>query len=416
MSIRAIIEQDEYILPLIYEALSECLPAGTLVRTGGIAQLTDWRTPLLQILPYEKIDFEHVLKNPTTSLANSYVIRKALIRKHHLWHTISSWWVKHPDDVALRGHVPLSVNFELDYAEFLEEALVECWELNESFDKGERELWILKPSMSEQGQGVRIFSTEKELKTIFEEWEGEEFDEDDEDDEVAQTTIAVDGTDRMGASTMTSQLRHFVAQRYIAKPLVFKEHHYRKFHVRSYVLAVGALKVYIYLEMLALFAPLPYRCSRESMAQCEVHLTNTCLQSGKSKEGNVHRFWDLPESNAVLAEGWKGNALNQMKLATSVLFEAASREQMVHFQTLPNVFEAFGIDWLIDDSGNVWLLEVNAFPDFRQSGDALKQLVAGFWQGIIRTAVVPFFGIDQGPQRNEQNDMIKVLDIDLGRG
>ena len=294
--------------------------------------------------------------------------------------------------------MPLTVSFELDYAEFLEEALVECWELKESFEREDgKEWWILKPGMSDQGQGVRLFSSEGELRAIFEEWEAEMLDSD--EDERPETPVAMSGADRIGAGTLTSQLRHFVAQRYIERPLLFEEHKRRKFHIRSYVVAVGALKVYIYRDMLALFAPFPYAAPGKGTNMTtdpEVHLTNTCLQHGTPVEGSVHRFWDLPSStsnSAKLASSWQSDAFAQIENATSTLFEAAAREQMIHFQTLPNAFEVFGIDWVLDENGNVWLLEVNAFPDFRQTGDALKGLVGDFWEIVLKIVAGHFFGL-----------------------
>lgn len=149
--------------------------------------------------------------------------------------------------------MPLTVAFEVDYAEFLDEALAECWELHDSFTKEEREWWVLKPGMSDQGQGVRLFSSKEELRAIFEEWEAEEPESEQEDD--PETPPAINGQDVISAGTITSQLRYFISQRYIHPPLLLEEHGNRKFHIRSYVLAVGALRMYIYREMLALFAP-----------------------------------------------------------------------------------------------------------------------------------------------------------------
>ena len=320
--------------------------------------------------------------------------------------------MKHPDDTTLKDHVPLTVDFELDYAEYLDEALAECWELHESFAKDEKEWWVLKPAMSDQGHGIRMFSSEDELKAIFEEWEDQSSDEDEVFEDGANTPIVVNGIDRVGAGTMTSQLRHFVAQRYVEQPLVFQEHHSRKFHVRTYVLAVGALKVYVYRDMLALFAPLPYSDLQEDEVDSKVHLTNTCLQAGVPIDGSVYRFRDLPESQAGLPEQWKSRVCHQIETATSTLFEAAAREQMIHFQAIPNSFEVFGVDWLIDATGNAWLLEVNAFPDFKQSGQDLRSLVGGFWKGVVRHAVVPFFGASCSYEEDDQ--MIKVLDVKLG--
>ena len=409
--IHVILEQDDYLNPLIKEALSSCLPKQGFVYQSQSEKTSTPNLRLLRIQQYEDIDFSNHVKSMTTSLANAYVIRKALIRKNFLWHTISSWWTKHPGDRSLKGHVPLTVDFELDYAEYLDEALLECWELNESFVKDEIEWWVLKPAMSDQGHGIRMFSSEAELRAIFEEWEESSEDEDAED-ETGQSDAAT-GTGKQDRGIMTSQLRHFVAQKYVSNPLLLEKHQGRKFHIRTYVLAVGALKVYVYRDMLALFAPLPYVDPKDSEAEPRVHLTNTCLQGGEPVAGSVHRFHDLPDDQAGLSSNWKQQVCQQIELATSTLFEAAAREQMIHFQTVPNSFEVFGVDWLVDSAANVWLLEINAFPDFKQSGQSLRSVVRGFWDAVIRHAVAPFFGLHCKIEAGEQ--MAKVLDIDLGR-
>ena len=420
----AVIDADPYVLPLIQSALSATFPAQSYEFLASLEELPSDANNLLQIAPYECLDFTHLMNHPTTSLANSYVIRKALVRKHFLHNTIASWWSKHPNDTDLKGHVPLTVGFEVDYADFLDEALVECWELKDSWRKDEREWWVLKPGMSDQGQGVRLFSTEGELRSIFEEW-----DEPDSDhNEDVETPPAINGQDVIGAGIMTSQLRHFIAQLYIHPPLLLSSHGKRKFHIRSYVLAVGALSLYVYEDMLALFAPLPYTTPGASSSDTcsaaldnhidpRVHLTNTCLQDG-SREGSVVRFWDLTEDAVNLPHHWKNDVLEHICRATGTLFEAAAREQMIHFQTLGNAFEVFGIDWMVDEKGVPWLLEVNAFPDFKQSGEALKAVIQNLWNGIIGIAVKGYFNPEdetEGRSEEQKLRMRKVLDVDLGR-
>lgn len=419
--IYVIIDADPYVLPLIKSALSQHFPKNLLAAITSTTHVPSSSSRLLQIASYESLDFAHLLNHPTSSLANSYVIRKALIRKHYLHNTITSWWSKHPNDKHLKGHVPLTVAFEVDYAEFLDEALAECWELYESFAKEEREWWVLKPGMSDQGQGVRLFSSQDELRAIFEEWEDDGSDSEQAD--WCETSPAINGQDVIGAGTMTSQLRHFIAQKYVNPPLVFWEHANRKWHIRSYVLAVGALRVYAYREMLALFAPEPYtlpgsRSSAPSPAvDRRVHFTNTCLQDG-SREDSVLRFWDLPSTSTAAPSDWKDSVFDQISTATGTLFEAAAREQMIHFQTFENAFEVFGLDWMIHENGTAWLLEVNAFPDFKQSGEELKGVVQGLWDAVAGIAVKGFFDPKREGeelQEEEKYSMRKALDIDLGR-
>ena len=423
----------------------------------------------------------------------------------------------------LQKHFPVTLDFEIDYAEFLDEALVEAYELRNSFERNEKrktqtlseedvdgedglEWWILKPSMGDGGHGIRIFSSVEELSGIFEEWEEEEEEEEEEEDEEEEgeeehKDEARNLEERTGSNTqipkdiasknidndiktpsntqqslfnsnsvITSQLRHFIAQRYIKEPLLFynvPDISKRKFHIRTYVIAVGSLKVYVYKPMLALFAQKTYEKPhvKDSVKNLSAHLTNTCLNSAidtddeqydnasRSTTGTrvgdkvwqrVKPFWDLPDSlpdptkrrpysngednknkaSSTIANtvkgNWKDHVFAQICAITGAVFEAAAREMMVHFQTMLNAFEIFGVDFLLDKDGHAWLLEVNAFPDFKQTGEELKHIISGLFEGVVDVAVKPFFGImsdaDEGDNAVSGNNDVKcVLDIDLGR-
>ncbi|KAF1982254.1 tubulin-tyrosine ligase [Aulographum hederae CBS 113979] len=456
--------EDPYVQPLILSALSALLPPDSYTL---ITSLSDYPTttspPLLHFLPYESLDWTLALSNPTTHLLNAYVIRKALIRKHYLSTTVANWLVKHPTSV-LRGHVKTGVELEVDYVEFLDEALVEAWEVWESWgrnaqrgEEGRREWewWVLKPGMSDRGQGIRLFCDEEGLRGIFEGWEEEEEEEDDEDEDTTSnpdearegppTDADSEEPKTKGDGIITSQLRHFILQPYIHPPLLFPPSsstsapppQNTKFHIRTYILAVGALRVYVYKPMLALFAAEPYSAPWEGEVNEKLgaHLTNTCLQDGE-REGVVRGFWELPEdihlqssnsadqnpesdsapASVVTMEDWKENVFTQITSTTAEVFEAAARAMSIHFQLLPNAFELFGLDFLVDASGRAWLLEVNAFPDFKQTGDDLKEIVGGLFEEVVRVGVAPFFGFGgEGGGTEGTERMVRVLDIDLGR-
>ncbi|KAH7139494.1 tubulin-tyrosine ligase family protein [Dendryphion nanum] len=436
--------EDPYVQPLILAALKNKLPQDSYQLIKSLNSLPSPKSPILHFQQYESLDFDHHVSNTSTSLCNSYVIRKALIRKHYLSTTVSNWITKHPDSVLAKGVKP-SVEFEVDYAEFLDDALVEAWELKESWERGEgkgkeeREWWILKPGMSERGQGIRLFSNEDELVGIFEGWDPEE--DEDEDDEVRSD--AENDSDQAnheekneGNGIVTSLLRHFIAQPYIHPPLLLPppssdpsdQATFRKFHIRTYVLAVGALKVYVYKDMLALFATKSYSPPWESSNDEEdlkAHLTNTCLQETNEREGSVGLFWELPEtlpSQPALSTRqllrWKDAVFGEILALTGTIFEAASRSMSIHFQPLPNSFEIFGLDFMVGIGENgkldTYLLEVNAFPDFRQTGDELKGLIEGLFEGVVDVAINPFF-FEEREEKKEEEKMVRVLDIDLGR-
>lgn len=433
--------EDAYVQPIILSALQSHIPPSRLHLLSpdpsrNLAEQVPKGAKVLQIRAYESIDFDHASANPATSFINSYVIRKALIRKHFLSTTVDHWVAKNPASL-LRSHVKASEPFEVDYAEFLDDALDETFDLRASLERNgggggdplgaeQREWWILKPSMSDRGQGIRLFSTMEELQAIFDGWEGDQPSSDDEDDEDGgggDGAGAYGGDDRDGITT--SHLRHFVAQPYIHPPLLLPECGNRKFHIRAYVLCVGALKVYVSRSMLALFAGRAYSAPWEKKhngggeegddqdeGYLDAHLTNTCIQGPKADAGSVRRFWDVPG----LTAGAKDDVFAQVCSVTGEVFEAAAKAMMVHFQPLGFAFEVFGLDFLVDAAGRAWLLEVNAFPDFKQTGDDLRDVVAEFWQGAVSRGVAPFVGVGSGGSGGGNEDgMVLVRDVDLGR-
>lgn len=490
-AIYAIVDyEDAYVQPIILAALQSLIPAHRLrllkSGTGADADVPEGAR-LLQIRAYEAIDFERAMTRPDFSLVNSYVIRKALIRKHFLSATVDHWAAKHPSSV-LRRHVMRGEALEVDYAEFLEDALVEAWDLRTSLERNEqavgtqqaqareddggdaqadrdaqaqaqgqaqgqgcaapdgnepqhnaetsgattgpknpedREWWILKPSMSDRGQGIRLFSTMDELQGIFDGWEVDEPSSDeDEEGEGDEGAARQDDDDRRDYIT-TSHLRHFVAQPYIHPPLLLPSCENRKFHIRTYVLCAGAMRVYVCREMLALFAGKPYsppweRTTTSSSLSgnindddgyLDAHLTNTCLQGPRADAISVQRFWALDDMSAQV----KADVFGQICEVTGELFEAAARGMAVHFQPLPFAFEAYGLDFLVGGDGNIWLLEVNAFPDFRQTGEGLRDtVVAEFWRGAVRWGVGPWVGVEEEGKGGDDG-MVLVREVDLGR-
>jgi hypothetical protein len=123
-------------------------------------------------------------------------------------------------------------------------------------------------------------------------------------------------------------------------------------------------------------------------------------------------------------ETWKQQVFQHISIITSETFLAATRSMSVHFQPLPNAFEIFGLDFMcsIDqETGGVrtWLLEVNAFPDFRQTGEECMGVVEGLFEGVVGVVVGGMMGGKVTDQECKEGrgvgGMVKVLDVDLGR-
>lgn len=320
-----------------------------------------------------------------------------MIRKHYLANTIHIHTVKNPESI-LNKAFPESYNLEVDYAEFLEDSLDECYELRDEINAGGN-TWILKPSMSDRGQGIRLFQTVDQLQAIF-----DSFEEDATDDEGEECSEGNNGV-------ITSQLRHFIVQKYVDNPLLLPSYGGKKFHLRVYVLANGDLEVFVYKKTLTLFAPSPYSNPNELDEDAEEvpmfgHLTNTCLQGEEAAAANnsVVEFWDLQGLDLQQKE----KIFAQIQEITGELFKAASTVDKINFQPMTNAFELYGLDFLVDSDLNVSVLEINAFPDFKQTGDDLKSLIYDLFDGVVSKCVVPFFNGEQAASDSKKDLLVSV--------
>ncbi|KAK9469960.1 tubulin-tyrosine ligase family-domain-containing protein [Dipodascopsis tothii] len=384
---------ESYVYPLLLANVRRHAPAARVV-TGAAAAAAAAAGPVVHFAEYEDLDFDRLVADPRY-LACAYVYRKALIRKNYLAHAVANYLPKHPGSVLAR-HFPESYELELDYAEYLDEMLDEIYEFRDQLAAGDA-WWILKPAMGDRGQGIRLFKTQDELQAIFDSFDPES-DADDADD-------ADDDAPRpFSDGVVVSQMRQFLLQRYVANPLVLPQYGGRKFHIRTYVVAAGALDVYVYRDMLALFSLNAYQHPDDDPS-LETHLTNTCLQGDRADELSVARFWDLAGVD-------HDRVWDQICAVTGDAFRAAVNLGRMHFQALPNAFELYGLDFVVDANHDVHFLEVNAYPDFKQTGDDLKGLVDGLFAAVFESVVVPYFG----GARSTSSSLRQVWSTELSGG
>jgi hypothetical protein len=312
----------------------------------------------------------------------------------------------------------------LDYCEYVEDALMEADNLelyysleeNATKDPSERQWWILKPALVDCGAGIRLFSTTEELASHLESVEFEDTDEDSSESEAAAgengkiekveegegnngpymtvveadrvnldflvtTTgaLSLDGVSgRQGKAKKpkyvfkengripSSEMRAFVAQQYVTSIPVIDG---RKWHARAYILCVGRLRVYVFKEMLALLAGEDYQPPWKNPS-LKASLTNTGLQDEEDfiKKESMRDFWKVEDD--LLPGDWKQRVFDQICTISSEIVCGAAYTMADKFVTMDKCFEMFAGDFLLDDQGNAWLLELNETPAFYQHGVA----------------------------------------------
>ena len=300
----------------------------------------------LQWLEFEVIDWPLLLSppppspHPTPHLASSYCTRKGLIRKAQFAHLLHKYSLKRSSSPLLPSLLPAFV-VDIDHPDYVDEALCDLPEVKYMADGDEQ--YILKASMLDGAQGLHLIRCTDDFVRAIEAHE---------------------------------DVHEWVVQRYVQRPLLVDG---RKWHVRAYVVAVGNLRVFLYNAALALFALHPYDPASSSPLS---HITNTCASAHHA---------DFSESRAVallhhlpLPSGAVDHIHTRMALALGEVFTCMHSEP-AYFQPLAGGFEVYGVDWLVDDALSVWLLEVNAGPDFGQSGGGEGQaLIEGLMEEVAK--------------------------------
>ncbi|CAH7686996.1 tubulin-tyrosine ligase family-domain-containing protein [Phakopsora pachyrhizi] len=374
----------------------------------------------VQISDYDLLDWD-VLNDPQNQvLINSYPIRKALIRKNYLIETVKMYEAKRRDrkmeQSLTTGFLPRSWHFEISFPDELDELLQdELFEVSEALSKQQDDcssddrLFILKPALSDRADGIRLFDSIEQLYEIF-----GQIDEEEEENPTVDEP-----------HTTISQMKHWIIQKYISNPLLIDpklSHPFdlsalsnsskslRKHHLRVYVLAVGALKVYVFKDILSLFSSKPFNLKSKDLS---IHITNTCLNNKlrsltKTGVDLTPTTMDDTEDDAkdnglVYLIDQPSSITDQIDRILRSTFLAAT-SQPINFQLNSNCFEVFGVDFLIDSDLKVWLLEFNSGPDFNQSGDKLRSSIDDLFVGVAKIVIEPFLCKTTGTNNNDEGD------------
>jgi len=156
-----------------------------------------------------------------------------------------------------------------------------------------------------------------------------------------------------------------ILQRHVDYPLLLRGH---KFHLRANVLAFGNLDVYFHHDVVAHVSTKSYDPSHWNDIQR--HVTNHCVQSRFESYNQLRNTTLLQDGIRVELEKHHGEKeakrmicemYTQMKDISREIFRAFKTKRKL-FLPMPNCFEIFGLDFIVDAKCNVYLLEVNTGP------------------------------------------------------
>ncbi|CAJ1365391.1 unnamed protein product [Effrenium voratum] len=186
------------------------------------------------------------------------------------------------------------------------------------------------------------------------------------------------------AAEVASAVRPSVQQgvkEWVVQPYIRSLLEGRKFHLRCHFLMVGCpfcgtSRAWLHSQAVALLASEVFT---EDLARTAAHLTNHCIQEAHPDYDEARQI-----RVQVLAEPVR------RQVASSLQQALASCARTAGFWPLPQCFELFAADFLLEGSEpKAWLLEINSGPDlgvFGKNRAEAQHLAAD----VLRTAVLPF--------------------------
>jgi tubulin polyglutamylase TTLL1/tubulin monoglycylase TTLL3/8 len=248
-----------------------------------------------------------------------------------------------------------------------------------------RNLWIVKPaSYSNRGSNIEVVDSCEAVKACI------------------------------GGSTSHS---HWIVQKYIEKPLLIQS---RKFDIRCLVLVVPnastkTFKAFFWKHSYVRTSSKAYSLS--NIKDREIHLTNDAIQKhgtgyGKHEAGNkltLPEFQDYLDS--CCREGEEGivtkKIIPRMKELIGESLAAVRNE--INPNSRGFCFEQFGYDFMVSESFEVSLLEVNSNPCLEFSAPFLEQNLPNMIEEVFQKALDPIFP-PRSARHREQAEQFPVLD------
>lgn len=215
---------------------------------------------------------------------------------------------------------------------------------SENFKKNDL-FWILKPSLLNNGQHIKIFQSLDQLSDHYL------------------------NTNRLGGE--------HVLQKYINPPHLIGEY---KYTIRMFVVLTNYAGAYLYPH--GYFNLAKYRYQPDHFNDLRPHLTNEHLQAD---EANVIQ---IPSDRIDIFKHFYPNIKDSL---SKTYFALTKRHPDVFIGKKARTFAIFGFDFLVDDHRKLWLLEANHGPCFPVQNEhpLQKHLYFEFWNALIDSFVLP---------------------------
>ncbi|XP_077881099.1 inactive polyglycylase TTLL10 isoform X2 [Ictidomys tridecemlineatus] len=239
----------------------------------------------------------------------------------------------------------------------------------------ETQIWICKPTASNQGKGIFLIRSQEEVNALQ-----------------AKAQSMEDDSIYRKMPFRAPQAR--VVQRYIQNPLLLDG---KKFDVRSYLLIACAVPYMVFFGHG--YARLTLSLYDPHSSDLSGHLTNQFMQKKSPlyvllKEDTV---WSMDHLNSYINDKFrKTKGLPRDWVFTT--FTKRMQQIMAHcflavkskLECKLGYFDLIGCDFLIDENFKVWLLEMNSNPALHTNCEVLKEVIPGVVMETLDLALETF--------------------------
>ena len=225
--------------------------------------------------------------------------------------------------------------------------------------------WIVKPGeVSNRGNGITVVNTIQDIHKL-----------------ITQKEKHSNGTHKT-----------YILQSYLDKPLLYNG---RKFDIRHYMLITslyGQIKAYWYSDGYVRTSAEEFDIS--DVSDPMIHLTNDAIQKkgvsyGEYEPGNKLSYNDLQRYIQSSFPEKKINFYEHIypKMKEIGTHAIASTFLKINPSRLQHGFEVLGLDFMIDQELNVWMIEVNTNPCLEVSCPLLGRIIPNMVEQVLRLTV-----------------------------
>jgi tubulin monoglycylase TTLL3/8 len=222
---------------------------------------------------------------------------------------------------------------------------------------GKDHLWIMKPGTSSRGRGIEVFSC----------------------------------FDKMMERRSNNRDIPWIIQKYMENSLLVKG---RKFDIRQWVLVTdwNPLTVWFYEDCYVRFSCQAYDSTD---LNCFIHLTNNSISKHKKVdfESEEQKFFGKNMWSSDRFAEWLRETTGQdvygekikPRIRDIVLWTMSSGQDSI--ENRKNSMELYGLDLMVDEDFNTYLIEVNSSPSFEHSTPITSKLVQEVSEDVIKVTV-----------------------------